>query len=158
MFAPRRSPTSLAPTRVLVIGYDTDVRNLFCEMLKEEGYQVLASDHPVSPLNVQQLWPSLAVPDVILGGRPDGYGWLEAVRAWPGTARLPALVCSGYLAPTPPVTDRMRALADATMPKPYALNEFLDAVPTAWRRKRLEANEGWAASNAFRGGVRATGR
>jgi CheY-like chemotaxis protein len=75
MLAPRRSPTSLAPTRVLVIEYDTDVRNLSCKELKEEGYQVLTSDHPVSPLNVQQLRPSLAVLDVILGGRPDSYGW-----------------------------------------------------------------------------------
>ena len=69
---------------------------------------------------MQQLRPSLAVLDLMLGGKPDGYAWLEAVRDWPWTTRLPVLVCSGYLAPAAPAADRVRALADATVAKPYA--------------------------------------
>jgi CheY-like chemotaxis protein len=64
----------------------------------------------------------------MLGGEPGGYGWLEAVRAWPWTARLPVLVCSGYLAPGAPAAHRVQALADATVPKPFALDELLAAV------------------------------
>jgi CheY-like chemotaxis protein len=123
---PSLSP--LAPLRILVIEDDIDTRGLLREVLEGEGYQVLASDHPVSPLDVQQLRPSLAILDLMLGGKPDGYAWLEAVRDWPWTARLPVLVCSGYPAATAPAAVRVRALADATVAKPYAINEFLDAV------------------------------
>ena len=117
-----------APHRVLVIEDDTALRELLCDALVDEGYQVLPSDHPVAPLDVQQLRPSLVVLDLMLGGQPEGYGWLEAVRAWHWTARLPVLVCSGYLAPEAPAAQRVQALADVTVPKPFALDEFLAAV------------------------------
>ena len=116
------------PRRVLVIEDDPALRDMLCEALASEGYQVLPSDHPVAPLDLQQLRPSLVVLDLMLGGEPEGYGWLEAVRAWRWTTRLPVLVCSGFLAPGAPAAQRVQALADATVPKPFALDQFLAAV------------------------------
>ena len=117
-----------APHRVLVIEDDPALREMLCEALEGEGYDVLPSDHPVAPLDVQQLRPSLVILDLMLGGEPEGYGWLEAVRAWRWTARLPVLVCSGFLAPGAPAAHRVRALANVTVPKPFALDELLAAV------------------------------
>src|SRR5215213_3121775 len=117
-----------APHRVLVIEDDPELREMLCEALAGEGYHVLPSDHPVAPLDVQQLRPSLVVLDLMLGGEPEGYGWLEAVRAWRWTARLPVLVCSGYLENAAPASHRVQALADVTVPKPFALDQFLAAV------------------------------
>jgi DNA-binding response OmpR family regulator len=117
-----------ARRRVLVIEDDAALREVLCEALAGEGYQVLPSDHPVAPLDVQQLRPALVVLDLMLDGEPKGYGWLEAVRAWHSTARLPVLVCSGYLAPDAPAAHRVQALATVTMPKPFVLDEFLAAV------------------------------
>jgi two-component system phosphate regulon response regulator PhoB len=131
-----------APHRVLVIEDDAALREMLCEALAGEGYRVLPSDHAVAPLDVQQLRPSLVVLDLMLGGEPGGYGWLEAVRAWPWTARLPVLVCSGYLAPGAPAAHRVQALADATVPKPFALGELLAAVAGCM--------EGAAAANGVR--------
>jgi len=116
------------PPRVLVIEDDPALRDVLCEALAGEGYQVLPSDHTVTPLDVQQLRPSLVVLDLMLGGEPEGYSWLEAVRAWRWTARLPILVCSGFLAPEAPASHRVQALADVTVPKPFALDQFLAAV------------------------------
>ena len=117
-----------APRRVLVIEDDPALRDVLCEALEGAGYRVLSSDHSVAPLDVQQLRPSVVVLDLMLGGEPAGYGWLEAIRAWHWTARLPVLVCSGHLAPEAPAAQRVQALADATMPKPFALDELLAAV------------------------------
>jgi CheY-like chemotaxis protein len=64
----------------------------------------------------------------MLDGEPNGYSWLEAVRSWHSTARLPVLVCSGYLAPDAPAAHRVQALANVTVPKPFALDELLAAV------------------------------
>ena len=117
-----------APHRVLVIEDDPALREMLCEALEGEGYRTLPSDHPVAPLDVQQLRPSVVVLDLMLGGEPEGYSWLEAVRAWRWTARLPVLVCSGFLAPGAPAAHRVQALADVTVPKPFALDELLAAV------------------------------
>jgi DNA-binding response OmpR family regulator len=125
---PREEGLVGAPRRVLVIEDDPALREVLCEALAGEGYRVLPSDHPVAPLDVQQLRPALVVLDLMLGGEPEGYGWLEAVRAWRWTARLPVLVCSGYLAPDAPAAHRVQALANITIPKPFVLDEFLAAV------------------------------
>jgi len=117
-----------APLRVLLIEDDPALREMLCEALAGEGYDVLPSDHPVAPLDVQQLRPSLVILDLMLGGEPEGYGWLEAIRAWRWTARLPVLVCSGFLAPGAPAAHRVQALANVTLPKPFALDELLAAV------------------------------
>lgn len=117
-----------APPRVLVIEDDPALREMLCEALEGEGYRALPSDHPVAPLDVQQLRPSLVVLDLMLGGEPEGYGWLEAVRTWHSTARLPVLVCSGYLSPGAPAAHRVQALANAIIPKPFTLDALLAAV------------------------------
>ncbi len=117
-----------APLRVLLIEDDPALREMLREALEGEGYDVLPSDHPVAPLDVQQLRPSVVILDLMLGGEPEGYGWLEAIRAWRWTARLPVLVCSGFLAPGAPAAHRVQALADVTMPKPFAIDELLAAV------------------------------
>jgi two-component system, OmpR family, KDP operon response regulator KdpE len=117
-----------APLRVLLIEDDPALREMLREALEGEGYDVLPSDHPVAPLDVQQLRPSVVILDLMLGGEPEGYGWLEAIRAWRWTARLPVLVCSGFLVPGAPAAHRVQALADVTMPKPFAIDELLAAV------------------------------
>jgi DNA-binding response OmpR family regulator len=75
-----------ATPRVLVIEDDVALREMLCAALTDEGYWPLPSDHAITPLNVQQLRPSLVVLDLMLRGEPAGYGWLEAIRAWPWTA------------------------------------------------------------------------
>ena len=117
-----------APLRVLLIEDDPALREMLREALEGEGYDVLPSDHPVAPLDVQQLRPSVVILDLMLGGEPEGYGWLEAIRAWRWTARLPVLVCSGYLETAAPAAHRVQALADVTVPKPFALDQVLAAV------------------------------
>lgn len=117
-----------AQRRVLVVEDDEALRSSLCAALEAAGYRPLPCDHPVAPLDVQQVGPALIVTDLMLRGEPDGYGWLEALRAWPWTAKLPVLVCSGFLAPDAPAAHRVRALASATLRKPFALDAFLATV------------------------------
>src|SRR5215203_4086991 len=70
--------------RILLVEDDAAVRGVIRAALEEEGYRVLPSDRPVGPLDVRQLRASLVVLDLMLGGKPDGYGWLEALRRRPG--------------------------------------------------------------------------
>ena len=129
------------PHRILVIEDDSALREMLCEALEGEGYRALPSDHAVAPLDVQQLRPSAVVLDLMLGGEPEGYSWLEAVRAWRWTARLPVLVCSGFLAPGAPAAHRVQALADVTVPKPFALDELLAAVAECVRGSPVPSSE-----------------
>ena len=122
-----------APRRVLVIEDDAALRDVLCEALDGAGYRALPSDHPVSPLDIQQLRPALVVLDLMLDGKPEGYGWLEEIRAWHWTKRLPVVVCSGFLAPEAPAAQWVQAMAAATVPKPFALDEFLTTVENCLR-------------------------
>lgn len=99
-----------------------------CAALEDAGCRVLPSDHPMAPLDVQQVGPAPIVTDLMPRGEPDGYGWLEALRAWPWTAKLPVLVCSGFLGPEAPAAHRVRQGADATLPKPFELDAFLASI------------------------------
>jgi DNA-binding response OmpR family regulator len=114
--------------RVLIIEDDADIREAVGIAFADAGYRVLPSDHVVAPLDVQQLRPDLIVLDLMFGPEPTGYGWLEELRAWPWTVRQPVLVCSGRLAPGAPATVRVQALADAVVPKPFALEALLIAA------------------------------
>ena len=117
-----------APRRILVVEDDAACRETLCAILLEAGYRPLASDRPVSPVDVQQLRADLIVTDLMMHGEPEGHAWLEALRGWRWTADLPILVCSGFLAEDAPAAIRVRALATATLPKPFELDAFLHAV------------------------------
>ena len=117
-----------APRRVLVVEDDAACRETLCAALLDAGYRPLAMDRPVLPADVQQLRADLIVTGLMMHGEPDGLAWLEALRAWRWTADLPILVCSGFLARDAPAAIRVRALATATLPKPFGLDEFLQAV------------------------------
>ena len=114
--------------RILVVEDDDPFRSVLCAALDDAGYRALPADHPIAPLDVQQLRPALIVMDLMLKGEPEGHAWLEALRAWRWTADLPVLVCSGYLSQGAPAANRVRALASATLPKPFELDAFLSSV------------------------------
>jgi CheY-like chemotaxis protein len=118
----------VAPRRVLVIEDDAVLRDVLCEALDGAGYRALPSDHAISPLDVQQLRPALVVLDLVLDGEPEGYGWLEKIRAWHWTKQLPVVVCSGYLAPESPAAQWVQAMAAATVSKPFTIEDFLTTV------------------------------
>jgi DNA-binding response OmpR family regulator len=117
-----------APRRILVIEDDAALREVLCEALNSAGYHAIPSDHAVSPLDVQQLRPVLVVLDLMLDGEPEGFGWLEDIRAWHWTKQLPVVVCSSYLAPDAPAAQWAQAMAAATVSKPFAIEEFLATV------------------------------
>ena len=114
--------------RALVVEDDAASRETLCAALLEAGIRPLATDRPVAPVDVQQLRVDLIVTDLMMRGEPEGHTWLEALRGWRWTAELPILVCSGYLAEDAPAAVRVRALATATLPKPFEIDELLQTV------------------------------
>jgi CheY-like chemotaxis protein len=116
------------PRRVLVVEDDPALRALFAEVLAEEGCRVLVAAHAPDPVDVLQLRPDLLVLDLVLGGADgaDG-GWrlLRALRAYPGGARVPVLVCTADHALARREAAGLAALADAVLLKPFGLDDLL---------------------------------
>jgi two-component system, OmpR family, phosphate regulon response regulator OmpR len=115
---------------IVVIDDDAAIRSLFDDLLASEGYRASLLAAPVPPADLLRLLPDLLILDVLVGGRyaQDGRTCLHELKDDPTTAALPVLICSGATE----LFERLRADLEqwgwAICPKPFDLDEILDAV------------------------------
>lgn len=117
------------PPLVLVIEDNADLRELYCEVLVEEGFRgVPWSAPPAEPAYVATLGPELVVLDLLIDHADSGWQFLERLKADPVTAPIQVLVCAGDVAVLERVADRLPAWTCGALRKPFALEEFVAAV------------------------------
>ena len=119
------SSQSPAAPRALVVEDDPSIRALLGPVLLEEGYRVMLSDHAPDPVDVQQLRPDVIVLDLVLDGADGGWSLLRALRANPGTARIPIVVCTADRSRVLQAAGEMRDLAAQVVLKPFDLEDLL---------------------------------
>ena len=114
-----------------VLAYDDDraIRDVYRELLTEEGYSVTPAPAPLSNLDeVVTLQPDVVIVELMAGREEIGSGFLASLKAHPDTVDLPVLVCSGDA----PRLERMRRWLDdwacAVIEKPFDIDDFLAAV------------------------------
>jgi CheY-like chemotaxis protein len=114
---------------VLVFEDNDAMRDLYRELLEEEGYRLtLAANPEMEPADVAALAPDLIVLDLLFGRRSRGIELLDALQSDPRTRHIPVLVCS---ADTTFLTERRDELAARTcgaIAKPFGLDTLLAAV------------------------------
>jgi DNA-binding response OmpR family regulator len=118
-----------AGPHIVVIDDDAAIRALFRDVFDTEGFRTTLLDAPVPPAVLLACAPDLLVLDLIVGGHAlAGERYLHQLKAEPTTASLPVLVCSAAA----DAIDRLRAELErwscAICPKPFDLDELLDAV------------------------------
>lgn len=117
---------------MLVVEDDADLAALASDLLTVEGYSVVTARHGEAALRLLDagLAPAVIVSDLMMPVL-DGFGFLAEYRKRP-RPRAPVLVVSafeGYL-------DRAReAGATAILPKPYDLDELVEAVAALAERR-----------------------
>jgi CheY-like chemotaxis protein len=112
-----------APSRVLVVDDDTDVRTAIAEALASVGHRVTEAVDGLEGLQVaRQEPPDLILLDLMMP-RMNGWQFRAAQQADPLLSRIPVVVVSGNL------PEQVHAVgAVAHLHKPFSLSELLDAV------------------------------
>ena len=111
--------------KVLVADDEPGIRNLICEVLKEEGYDVVpAQDGNRALERAKEAKPDLAIIDMMM----PGLSGEEVVQrmAQEGMAELPVIFMSAV-----PYSGQVEGSRPAIfLAKPFDLNRFLQAVST----------------------------
>jgi DNA-binding response OmpR family regulator len=114
---------------VLVIDDDANTRELYQDVLEEEGYRAtLVTTLDLEPEAIVTLAPELIVLDLRFRHEADGVSFLERLKGHPATRPIPVLVCSGdhYLLEN--IDDQLAAWDCGVLPKPFGLEAFLAAI------------------------------
>lgn len=110
---------------ILIVEDDADTRELLTDALREDGFDVIASDEGRKAIELATvLRPSLVLLDLTMAGM-DGRTFLDRRRAVPALAKTPVVVITG--------SDITGIPADAILRKPLELREVIATV------KRLRA-------------------
>ena len=137
------------PIRVLLVDNDADITELVSAILSDEGYQVAAqhdTDHAAIAAAVGQLEPDCVLLDGA-EGPAFGNSWSEAAYLSTRARAVPAIMFTAHAYAVAEArernTERARA-ADfaAIVPKPFTLDELLDAVASAsGKSQRFDRSE-----------------
>lgn len=120
-------------TTILVIEDEAPIRNNVQEMLRLEGFEVLAAENGMTGLQMAQEYkPNLIICDVTMP-ELDGYEVLLTLRRQPETAAIPFIFLTAR-ADRAFMRHGMELGADDYLTKPFLLNELLAAVTTRLQR------------------------
>jgi len=126
-------------TSILAIEDNDGVREELVDILRFEGYQVVAAENGRQGLElIEKVKPDLIVCDMMMP-EMDGYETLRHVRSTPGYATVP-FVCLTARAERGDMRRAMESGADDYVTKPFTAEELLAAV-RAGLGKRARADQ-----------------
>lgn len=88
-------PQQGAQPLLLIVDDEIDITDTYAMLLELHGYRVVTASHGADALaKVQQEWPDLVISDCMMPVM-NGLELCSALRALPGGATLPVILCSG---------------------------------------------------------------
>jgi CheY-like chemotaxis protein len=115
-----------ASLHILVCDDEYSLREMFQEVLEDEGYRVTVLPWICEELDdVLRLEPDLIILDLLFAGQPKGTEFLQWLKAHPATTAIPVLLCSAADAL---VDEQLAAWKCVSVAKPFDLEQFLGAV------------------------------
>jgi CheY-like chemotaxis protein len=114
---------------VLVFEDNEAMRDLYRELLAEEGYRLtLAATPELEPTDVAALAPDLIVLDLLFGRRFRGVDLLTALKTDARTRHIPVLVCSADATLLDERRVELAAQTCGALAKPFGVEALLTAV------------------------------
>jgi CheY-like chemotaxis protein len=118
-----------ARPRVLVCDDDAAHREIFREILIDEGYDVTVEAVLCESMDdVIRLAPDLIVLDLIFDGQPAGLDFLRRLKAAPATKSIPVLVCTAAGGLTEEIQRQLTEWECASVTKPFDIDDLVAAV------------------------------
>jgi len=119
----------VTPTHVLVIDDAEELLALFHDILEGEGYRTTLAAAPPGVEEIVRLGPDLVILDLLLG-TDETVAWdlLRSIRADQRLVTMPVVLCSAATDLLDRLQDDIAALGVVVVPKPFELDDFLQAV------------------------------
>ena len=120
--------------RILVINDTQEILELFDELLKEEGYEVLLYSQAIQDMaEIERLKPDLIIVDYIFGGEKTGWQMVQKLRMRRDTAKIPLIICTAAIKEVREIEGFLLMKGIGLVPKPFDIDDLLEAVETALR-------------------------
>lgn len=120
--------------RIMVINDTQEILELFDELLKEEGYEVLLYSQAIQDTTqIERLKPDLIIIDYIIGGEKIGWQMVQKLRMRRATAKIPLIICTAAIKEVREIEGFLRMKGIGLVPKPFDIDDLLEAVQTALR-------------------------
>jgi len=130
--------TDTARGRIAIIDDDAIFVELMRDLLADgEGYEVVSAPNWLHSVEfVKESRPDLIILDLMLGRDQTGWGVLELLRAEPGFAEVPVIMCS---AAEPALRKCAGIGAVEAVAKPFDVEHLLDVVERMLTESRATA-------------------
>jgi YesN/AraC family two-component response regulator len=129
--------------KILVIEDELESRDVFLEILKMEGFEVIGAENGLEGVHkAEEHLPDLVICDIMMP-ELDGYGVLTTLRQKPATAIIPLIFLTGK-ATKAEFREGMKLGADDYITKPTTVQELLGAI--AAQLEKQAAQKRWYAT------------
>jgi DNA-binding response OmpR family regulator len=135
-----------ARPHILVCDNDPTMRQIFEEILADEGYRVTVQAMVCEEIDeVIQVAPDLIVLDLMFGGQLTGIVFLQRLKAIPATKAIPVLTCTAASVMNDEIERQLKEWECDSITKPFDLDVLIAAVEKCLRRTEI-LNRGYADS------------
>ena len=119
-------------TRILVINDNQEILELFDEILREEGYEVVLYSHAFSDLEeVEKINPDLIVLDYLFGVERLGWQMLQKLKMRRSTANIPIVICTAAIQAVREIEGYLEMKGIRVVAKPFDIDDLLKGVREA---------------------------
>ncbi len=118
--------------RIMVINDTQEILELFDELLREEGYEVVLYSQAIQDMaEIERIKPDLIIIDYIFGGEKTGWQMVQKLRMRRTTAKIPLIICTAAIREVREIEGFLRMKGITLVPKPFDIDDLLGAVHTA---------------------------
>ena len=123
--------TKTAP-KILIINDDQEILTLFDELLSEAGYSTVLYSSAIQDLTeIEAVAPDLIIIDYLIGREEGGWQMLQKIKMRRATANIPIIVCTAATKLLQETSGYLLSKRVFAVPKPFDIDELLDAVVRA---------------------------
>ncbi len=115
---------------ILVLEDDAALRELLCEVLQDEGHNVVTATTLPGLLNQMPPTPDLLISDMLFDLQPIGLEAISAVRS-SAQRSLPAILCTAATTYLERFQEQIDCLGAVVLSKPFTIDGLLHAVNAA---------------------------
>ncbi len=112
--------------RILVVDDADHIRELFQEILADEGYEVItAATALADPSDFAGRKPDVIVLDYLFGTEPHGEQMLQQLAACPATRDIPVILCTASTKAIETLEHDLTARGGGVLQKPFVIDDLL---------------------------------